>query len=107
MTQSSRLGPSPEGEGVVSYKGLALSDEEGAVGGSRLDAIFRQQPLRDVPPVTSRSQLPVEPLLCGVQLGAVAHLVGGKAIVVGYSGQACAAGLCFAQGSSQPGPESS
>lgn len=71
-------GLSPEGEGVVSHKGLALSDEEGAVGSPCLDAIFRQQPLRDVPPVTPRSQLPVEPLLCGVKLGAVAHLAGEK-----------------------------
>lgn len=76
--------PSPEGEGVVSNEGLALSDEEGAVGGPRLDAVLGQQPLRDVPPVASRSQLPVKPLLRGVKLGAVAHLAEGKPTVLGY-----------------------
>ena len=70
------LWPLPEGEGVVSNKGLALSDEEGAVGSPRLDAVLRQQPLCDVPPVASRSQLAVKPLLRGVKLGAVAHLAG-------------------------------
>lgn len=79
-----RLCPSPEGEGVVSNEGLALSDEEGAVGGPRLDAVLSQQPLRDVPPVASCSQLAVKPLLRGVKLGAVAHLAGGKPTIWGY-----------------------
>lgn len=68
--------PLPEGEGVVPDEGLALPDEEGAVGGPRLDAVLCQQPLGYVPPVAPRSQLAVKPLLRGVQLRAVAHLEG-------------------------------
>lgn len=94
------LWPSPEGEGVVSNEGLALPDEEGAVGGPCLDAVLRQQPLRNVPPIASRSQLAVKPLLRGVKLGAVAHLTGRKPTVLGYRAQARGAGVCFAQGSS-------
>lgn len=73
-----QAGSSPEGQGVVPNKGLALPDEEGAIGGSRLDAVLCQQPLSDVPPIAPCSQLAVEPLLCGMQLSAVAHLGGDR-----------------------------
>lgn len=78
------LWSSPEGKGVVSDKSLALSDEEGAVGGPCLDAVLRQQPLCDVPPIASRTQLAMKPLLRGVELGAVARLAEGKPTGLGY-----------------------
>lgn len=37
-----RMWPSPEGEGVVPNEGLALPDEEGAIGGPRLNAVLCQ-----------------------------------------------------------------
>lgn len=77
-TEQRQAEPSPEGQGVVPNEGLALPDEEGAVRGPRLDAVLCQQPLSNVPPVAPCSQLAVEPLLCGVQLGAVAHLGGDR-----------------------------
>lgn len=65
---------SPEGECVVSHEGLALAHQEGAVGRPGLQAILRQQTLRDLTPVTSRAQLTVKPLLRYVLVHAVTDL---------------------------------
>lgn len=66
----------PEGEGVVTHEGLTLAHEEGAVRGSGLDAVLCEQALGDVPAVPPRPELPVEPLLIGMQLCAAARLQG-------------------------------
>lgn len=62
------LGLLPEGEGVVAHEGLALAHQEGAVLATRLGAVLVEQLLSDLPPVTATSKLPMEPLLCEVQL---------------------------------------
>lgn len=66
----------PEREGVVAHEGLALAHQEGAVGGPCLDAVLGEQAFGNVPPVPSCSELPVEPLLVGVQLCAATGLRG-------------------------------
>lgn len=66
----------PEREGVVAHKGLALPHEEGAIRGPGLDAVLGEQALSDVPSVPSRPELPMEPLLTGVQLCAATGLWG-------------------------------
>lgn len=66
----------PEGEGVVAHEGLALPHKEGAVRGPGLDAVLGEQALGDVPSIPPRPELPVEPLLTGVQLRAATGLRG-------------------------------
>lgn len=68
----------PERERVVAHEGLALPHEEGAVRGPGLDAILGEQALGDVPSIPSRPELPMEPLLTGVQLRAATGLWGGR-----------------------------
>ena len=55
---------------------LVGAHEEGAVRGSGLDAVLCEQALGDVPAVPPRPELPVEPLLIGMQLCAAARLQG-------------------------------
>lgn len=62
------LGVLPEGQGVVTHEGLAFAHQEGAILASRLSAVFMQQLLGDLPPITATSQLPMEPFLREVQL---------------------------------------
>lgn len=66
----------PERQCVISHKGLALSDQEGAVRSSSLQAVLRQQPLGYLPPVPPCAQLPVEPFLRHVLVHTIGHLGG-------------------------------
>lgn len=63
----------PEGEGVVSYKGLALPHQEGAIFGPALTVVL-QELLGHLPTIAASAQLPVEPALCTVLLIVVAFL---------------------------------
>lgn len=64
----------PERERIVPYKRLALPHQKGTVGRSGLQAVLRQQPFSDLSPVTSGTQLPVEPLLRHVLVHTVTDL---------------------------------
>lgn len=64
----------PEGQRVVSHKGFALSDQEGAIRSSSLQAVLRQEPFGYLPPIPSCAQLPMEPFLCHVLVHTVGHL---------------------------------
>lgn len=64
----------PERERVVAHEGLTLAHQERAIGGPRLDAVLGEQALSDVPSIPSCPELPMEPLLVGVQFCAAAGL---------------------------------